>query len=330
MYGIPVLLLFLVTGCGENQRQKSEKPEVVQPEVTVDIPDFNADSAYSFIEKQVGFGPRVPNTQAHRDCGDWLVRKLASYHARVEEQPFRATAFDGTPLQLRNIIATFYPDRPKRILLAAHWDTRPFADQDTERTEEPILGANDGASGVAVILEIARLLQDHSPISAGIDIIFFDGEDYGETDTYESQTNAGETYWCLGSQHWSANKHKPGYSAYYGILLDMVGARNAKFYKEGTSRYFAPVVVERIWKAAKGLGYGNYFIMKDSPEIMDDHVFVNHIGKINMIDIIEYDPNNASTYFADYWHTHRDNLEVIDPRTLEAVGETVTYVILNE
>lgn len=295
------------------------------------VPNFNADSAYAYTEAQVAFGARVPNSTAHRECRDYLVSKLEQFGAEVQLQSFEATAYNGTTLNLSNIIATYQPDRSKRILLAAHWDTRPYADKDSVRTEEPILGANDGASGVAVLLEMARMMNRDSLPDVGVDIIFFDGEDYGEPEDYDElqPESSQQVYWCLGSQHWAKNKHEPRYSAYYGILLDMVGAKNATFYQEGVSRQAAPSIVKRIWDAAHQLGYGQYFIYKDSPDIIDDHVYVNYQAKIPMVDIIEHDPA-SNFYFAYYHHTHADDMDIISRETLKAVGETVMYVVYQE
>ena len=294
-------------------------------------PNFNPDSAYAFVTRQVDFGPRVPNTSPHDSTKDWLVDKLTAYGAIVQVQEFEAEAYDGTTLQLSNIIGSLYPERRKRLLLAAHWDTRPVADQDSTRTDQPIDGANDGASGVGVLLEVARALQQADTVPrVGVDIIFFDGEDYGEPEKEKGNAeSANRVWWCLGSQHWSDNKHQPNYAAYYGILLDMVGAEAATFYQEGVSERVAPSIVKKVWDTAQQLGYGSYFVNKESPEIIDDHVYVNYDAKIPMIDIIEYEPNNE-VYFGDYWHTHADNMDIISRETLEAVGETVLHVVYGE
>jgi glutaminyl-peptide cyclotransferase len=321
--------IFLLQGCGQ-QNQKTKEAQETQPteEKQVWVPDFNADSAYYFVEKQVAFGPRVPNTKAHRQCGDYLTAKLKEFGARVEEQTFEAEAFDGTKLNLRNIIGSFQPQQQKRILLAAHWDSRPFADKDTVDTDQPILGANDGASGVAVLLEIARVFSNDTLPEVGIDIIFFDGEDYGEPEAHKAVDESGNrVWWCLGSQYWAENKHKSNYSAYYGILLDMVGAENARFYREGVSMNNAPSVVNRVWEQAHALGYQRYFVYDKGDEIIDDHIYVNYKANIPMIDIIQYDP---ATIFGAYHHTHADNMEIISRATLEAVGETVLHVIYHE
>jgi Zn-dependent M28 family amino/carboxypeptidase len=318
--------MILLIGC-----QSGPQEEAAEQQTPKYVPAFSADSAYAYVEAQVAFGPRVPNTPAHRECRNYLVNKLEQFGAEVQLQSFEATAYDGTTLNLSNIIASYQPEKSKRILLAAHWDTRPYADKDSVRTEEPILGANDGASGVAVLLEMARVLSQDSLPDVGIDMILFDGEDYGEPEDYKESPSESsqQVYWCLGSQYWAKNKHQPRYSAYYGILLDMVGARNATFYREGVSQQAAPSVLKRIWDAAHQLGHGQYFIYKDSPDIVDDHVYVNYQAKIPMVNIIEHEPT-SDFYFADYHHTHADDMEIIARETLEAVGETVMYVVYQE
>jgi hypothetical protein len=234
-------------------------------------------------------------------------------------------------LNLKNIIASYYPDQKRRILLAAHWDTRPFADKDPVNPKEVFDGANDGGSGVGVLLEVARVLSMSKPNNAGIDIILFDGEDYGEPEFDERNTiYSGKVHWCLGSQYWSKNKHQRNYMAYYGILLDMVGARNATFYKEGGSMQYAKKIVEKVWKAGISNGYGQYFINQTSPGITDDHIFVNRDAKIPMINIVEYNPESPDSYFGSYHHTREDNMSLIDRNTLKAVGQTLLYVIFNE
>lgn len=225
-------------------------------------PTFNADSAYNFVAKQVSFGPRVPNTKAHEQTGDYLVATLKKFGFTVTEQKFVATTYDGKKLNARNIIGTYQPQAAKRIMLAAHWDSRPFADEDSTHKTQPVLGANDGASGVGVLLEIARVLHGaKSQPNLGVDIVFFDVEDWGKageaTDAY-----AG---FCLGSRYWADNRHVPNYTAYFGVLLDMVGAKNATFPKEGYSTKHAGEVVRTVWNTASQLGYSTYLSISRAP-----------------------------------------------------------------
>jgi len=326
-----LLVICIIQGaCNGGREKETENSDILEePKAAVNPPPFNSDSAYYFIEQQVDFGPRVPNTVSHKKTGDFLVETLSRYGAKVVEQTFEAEAFDGTKLYLRNIIGSYNLEARKRILLAAHWDTRPFADKDTKDENLPIEGANDGGSGVAVLLEFARIFKDSLP-EVGIDIILFDGEDYGEPDSFKGNLSRGEIYWCLGSQYWSENPHIPGYSAYYGILLDMVGAKDAAFYQEGISMHYAPKVVEKVWNTAANLGYRQYFVPSKTGMITDDHVFINEKAQIPTIDIIQYGPDNAGVFFGDYHHTHRDNMDIISKETLKAVGETVLHVIYNE
>ncbi|HEY5691236.1 MAG TPA: M28 family peptidase [Cyclobacteriaceae bacterium] len=318
--------MLLFQACSDQKSAETSKPERV-----VRVPHFNSDSAYHFIDKQVQFGPRVPNTQAHKNAGDYLVDQLTGYGAKVQVQDFTAPSFEGKQLQLRNIIASFYPEKQKRILLAAHWDTRPVADKDTTNPKGAMDGANDGASGVGVLLEIARILGQDSTIDVGIDLILFDGEDWGEPENNPTEKKLPpnwESWWCLGSQYWARHKHAPNYSAYYGILLDMVGAKNSQFFREGASQHYAPRIVAKVWNTASRLGYSDYFVKQDAHAITDDHVFVNELAKIPMIDIVHY--QQGVGYFGDYHHSQKDNMNLIDKATLEAVGTTLLNVIYYE
>jgi Zn-dependent M28 family amino/carboxypeptidase len=321
-----VVLLLILAACSKNKNQEAQVPERI-----VDVPKSNSDSAYSFVKKQVAFGPRVPNSKAHRQTGEYLINTLKHFGAAATTQDFESQSYDGQKLYLRNIIASFYPEKQKRVLLAAHWDTRPFADKDKLNPNAPFDGANDGASGVGVLLEVARVLKNNKAPEVGIDIIFFDGEDWGEPDSvnYPSPLPPGlREWWCLGSQYWAAHKHKPNYAAYYGILLDMVGAQGAKFYREGFSRDYAPSIVDRIWNRAAKLGYSQIFVPQNVASITDDHLFVNEIARIPMVDIVQYDP--AFGYFGDYHHTQKDNLDLISAQTLQIVTDVVLNVIYYE
>lgn len=289
-------------------------------------PELNADSAYHFVDKQVAFGPRVPNTQAHKECGDYLAGQLKKYGAEVVEQKADLKAYDGTILHARNIIGSYNKQSTNRILLFAHWDSRPYADRDPDEKlhKTPILGANDGASGVGVLLEIARQIQAN-PLEIGIDIIFFDAEDYGAPDFSENDSGG----WTLGSEYWSKNPHTPGYKAKYGILLDMVGGTDAKFMKEAESVRSARGIVETIWSTARNLGYGRYFVDRNSGGIHDDHIPIINNRHIPCVDIIQLDTDTGHG-FGWYWHTSRDNMDAISKETLKAVGQTVLEVIYKE
>lgn len=304
----------------------SSKQVVKEEEKVVNVPIFNADSAYKYIEKQVSFGARVPNTQAHIECGDYLEQVLSQHGANVVNQKVQLTAYDGTLLNARNIIASFQPEKKKRIALFAHWDTRPWADHDpdSKNRRTPVIGANDGGSGVGVLIEIARILNSQ-PTELGIDIILFDAEDYGEHNDHKGDRQ--EESWCLGSQHWARNPHIDNYNARFGILLDMVGGKGSVFYREGYSELYAKDVNKKVWQAAKRLGYDRVFINDIGSGVTDDHLFVNKIAQIKTIDIIPY---NEGGNFTDVWHTVNDNMEHIDKGTLKAVGQTVLEVIYKE
>jgi glutaminyl-peptide cyclotransferase len=324
------LLLLLMVSCGRD-RDKKEPSEAQKLPENVVVPPFNADSAYHFVEKQVAFGPRIPNTPAHRQAGEYFVENLKRYGADITIQEFQAETFDGHKLNLKNIVAAFNREKSKRILLAAHWDTRPFADKDAENPDATFQGANDGASGVGVLLEIARILSTSAMPEVGVDIILFDGEDWGEKVGEQGRRplpDELQEWWCLGSQHWSKKKHKPNYSAYYGILLDMVGAKNAQFHREGYSMEFAPSIVNKVWDHAQRLGYSHVFIRKTQEPVTDDHYFVNTIARIPMINIVHYEPGIG--YFGTFHHSQKDNLDLISKEMLGIVGTTVLNTIYYE
>ncbi|MDC1024801.1 M28 family peptidase [Flavobacteriales bacterium] len=320
---IGFLMLFVtIIACNSNEDKVVEK----KPKVKVEVPNFNSDSAYFFVEQQVNFGPRVISSTAWDNCSKYLTNKLESYNAKVIVQQAPITTYDQKNHTLRNIIGSYSPEKNNRIALFAHWDSRHVADYDTINTSKPILGANDGGSGVGVLLEIARNLNLKNP-KIGVDIIFFDAEDYGQPEN--SKFPIMNDSWCLGSQHWSKNPHKQNYFAKYGILLDMVGGKDAEFWQESISSYYAANIIKKVWDVAHNIGYSNFFIYKNSPQIMDDHYYVNTIVGIPTIDIIEYDPF-SKTNFNKHWHTHADNMNNVDRKTLKAVGQTVMDVIYSE
>ena len=329
----PILLgiaALAVTACnGGTEKQASQPAEPTAAAVVV--PAFNADSAYSFVKAQVDFGPRVPNSKEHRACGDYLAAKLKEYGAEVINQEAELVAYDGTRLNARNIIAQFQPEKKGRIMLCAHWDSRPWADSDPDASKHrtPILGANDGASGVGVLLEIARALST-TPTELGIDIILFDAEDYGTHNADDDPARESMDHsWALGSQYWSRRPHKSDYNARYGILLDLVGAPGSTFYKEGISVAYAGNLVDKIWKIAHKTGHAKYFINENGGYVTDDHYYVNEFLGLPCVDIINYDKESENG-FGKYHHTIKDDMEWIDRESLRAVGETVLAVIYNE
>ena len=283
----------------------------------VDVPEFSSDSAFMYLKAQCDFGPRVPNSRAHSQCGEYLSSTLRRFGAEVTEQNVDLTAFDGTVLHARNIIAEFNPDASPRILLLAHWDTRPWADSDSDPANhsKPVMGANDGASGVAVLLEVARQISKKNP-GRGIDILFVDAEDWGSNDV--------EGSWALGARYFASNPHKKGYAPAEAILLDMVGGKHAVFRKEYFSMQSAPQLVNKLWGCAEDSGYADRFINEMGGAVVDDHVEMINAG-IPAIDIIE--SCHTQTGFNPTWHTVNDTPDAIDRSTLKAVGQTVLRYI---
>ncbi len=324
---LAVLAFAAVSSCKQKLTPKTDEAEPEEKAQAVKAADFNADSAMFFIEKQVQFGPRVPNSKAQANCAAWLEKTLKKYSPQVIVQPFTAKAWDGTTLKCKNIIASFNPKSTTRVLLCSHWDSRPYADQDpdTVMKRTPIDGANDGASGVGILLEIARQLKV-VPASVGVDILLLDGEDYGAP---QDAGFVGSDDWALGSQYWSRYPHAPSYSARFGILLDMVGAENAVFTLEGTTMYYAPDIAQKVWNMGTSIGYSDYFSQDHTNGLTDDHVYINQLRQIPTIDIIQHDQLTQSGFYK-YWHTSKDNLDGISKLTLMAVGQTVLTVVRSE
>ncbi|RYD73778.1 MAG: M28 family peptidase, partial [Sphingobacteriales bacterium] len=269
--------LFLGANCTSNDKPAETKTNntttLQTPQETVSAPAFNADSAYNFVKQQVDFGPRVPETKAHAKCAEYLFNKLKSYTPNVEMQKGSMPMYNGKPVAIKNIIAKFGPENTNRVLLCAHWDSRAWSDQEKDSTKHklPVLGANDGASGVGVLLEIARQLQLKAP-QIGVIILLVDAEDQG-TPSFDRTNERVEDSYCLGTQYWAKNLDKMKYSADYGIVLDMVGAKFAKFLQEEVSVNSAPYVVQKVWSRAAQLGFSNYFIFNRTTPITDDHFY---------------------------------------------------------
>ncbi len=313
-------VLFFIASCNNKGEENQTTQDTTATNPVIDIPAFNVDTTYQFIQTQVDFGPRVPGTKAQKLCAAWLQNKLIQYCDTVFRQDAMVKAGDGKLLPCINFVGVIHPAAKHRILLISHWDSRPWADQDTKDKDKPILSADDCASGVGMLLEIARLLQQKAiPDDLGVDIFFTDVEDYGKTEW-------GDESYALGTQYWAAHPHVSGYKADFGILVDMVGARGARFPLEGFSKQFAPTVQQKVWQAANSAGYSSFFVYDDGGFITDDHVFVNKIAGIPTIDIINLQ-QTTQTSFAAHWHTHNDNMSIIDKETLKAVGTTLLYVI---
>lgn len=330
-YIILLVSAVLIASCGKKNDVKKPHTDSIPTKDTGIVTDnnnptgltFNADSAFAFVNKQMTFGNRVPNTKEHVACGDYLISTLKKYADKVIVQPATVNSPTLGSIKIRNIIGRFDEKNPNRIVLFAHWDTRYTADRNESTKTQKVPGADDGGSGVGVLLEIARQLK-LSKAKIGVDIVLFDGEDQGD-----NGPNGKPESWCLGSQYWAKNNPIPGYSPKYGILLDMVGAKGATFLKEGYSMQYASSIVEKVWNTAMQSGYGGYFINQNTKApVTDDHLYVNSIAKIPTIDIINYDENKGG--FGTHWHTPSDNINIIDKSVLNAVGQTLMNVIYTE
>ncbi len=319
--------MFVMAACanqGEAATNAVQQPEPAP--TTAVLHAYDADSAYAYVKAQVDMGPRVPGTKEHDRCAQYLVARLAEFGAdSILEQKGTVTAFDGTKLPITNISARFNGTDPKAksIVLLAHYDTRPWADEDPDPNNHgtPIDGANDGASGVGVLLEVARQLGMERP-AVNVEIFLTDAEDYGSSD------GLSEDSWCLGTQYYLASNPYGGERPAYGILLDMVGGRDATFCREQFSELYAKPVNDKVWAQAKSAGLSSRFVDRIGGAITDDHLYFLK-ARIPTIDIIEM--NNASTgSFPPYWHTLGDNMDNIDRGTLGAVGRVVTSLIYSE
>ena len=321
-----LLLLLLCVSCVKQQQSSTTNSQ---------LSTFSADSAYTYIAQQLAFGARVPGTQAHEACGDWLVSELARHGAQVKNQHGTMTNYAGKPQAIRNIVAILEGNTSHAILLCAHWDCRPWSDEEElyEDRFEPVMGANDGASGVGVILEMVRQLsirKSKGEFIPTVQVVFFDCEDMG-TPAHFTGSQRDHT-WCLGSQYWAQQLkiQNSKFKINYGVLLDMVGDPSATFPKEYFSMQYARGYVEQLWRTAQRLGYGRYFVQQATYyPITDDHYYVNTIAGIPCVDIIDY-KTNTETGFAEWWHTQHDDIQNINKQTLQAVGETVLTTICSK
>ncbi len=311
--------------CGNTERVTASSQQgtaTIQQKV---VPSFSADSAYVAIAQQLDFGPRVPGSKAQTDCAEWLQQELKRFGADVKVQRTTVTAYDGTHLPCINIIGSYNPEARNRILLMSHWDSRHVADADAdaEKRKLPVPAANDGASGVGILLEIARQAGLKQP-NLGIDIFLTDAEDYGAPDDWKGSHD--EKFWALGTQEWCKHPHTDNYQATYGILLDMVGSGQATFYREYYSDRYASDVVNLVWQTAAKMGYSNLFINRQGAGITDDHLFVNQMRHIPTIDIIDTRMHGDGTFYP-HWHTTEDTLDKISKETLQKVGNVLMQII---
>ena len=326
LFNFLVFSLFIVS-CGNLRKQTATSDSVAAQPVG---PAFSADSAYQFCQRQCDFGPRTMNSEAHDLCGQWIAAQFARYGLTVTEQKATLRGYDGTPLKSTNIIASYKPALNDRILVCAHWDSRPWADNDPDEANhrKPVMAANDGASGVAVMLELARLLSIDS-LQLGIDFVCFDAEDWG-IPQWSDAPDSGDS-WALGAQHWAASIDRKTAKTYrFGILLDMVGGQGAQFYQEGMSVQYASSVVDKVWNAAHVIGFGSMFPRQIGGSITDDHIPVNKVAKIPCIDVIPYYPDCEQSSFGPTWHTIHDDMDHIEKTTLQAVGQTIVQVLFSE
>ena len=337
IFNFSIFICLLFAACSQKQQTPAR-------------PAFCADSAYAYIDKQMSFGPRVPGSAAHTQCAVWLIEQLRACGAEVELQKGFMPDYRGNNQQIYNIIGHFKASNKaegsnarsaQTILLGAHYDTRPWCDEEEEYVNRyyNVPGANDGASGVGVLLEVARQLglkAQGEELKTNVDIIFFDCEDSG-TPRFYTGAERSDT-WCLGSQLWatnyaqnklatnnsstSLNTQRSTLNYSFGIILDMVGAPDAVFPKEMYSTNYADNYQQKIWRSADQLGYGAMFSNQQSYPITDDHYYVNAIAGIPCVDVIHYDMHSA-TGFASWWHTRNDDMSNISTSTLQAVGEVV-------
>lgn len=298
--------------------------------VTENRPAFSGDTAYLFVKHQVSLGSRVPGTKAHQLCMLFLVNSLKNCGADVEIQQGTKLNYAGEEQTIYNIIGRFGDIHQKnRLLLCAHYDSRPWCDEEDNYEDRftALPGANDGASGVGVLLEVARQLSKRDSLpKRAVDIVFFDCEDMGTPSFYTGAER--EDTWCLGAQLFA--ERMVGFGLHkdyqYGVLLDMVGAPDAVFPKEYFSLQYAGNYVEKVWRTADKLGYGRYFKQEHSYPITDDHYYLNAMAGIPCIDIIHYDMRQE-TGFPYWWHTRQDDMQHIDPATLQAVGEVILSLV---
>jgi hypothetical protein len=300
------LLALVLVGCG--------KPDAApKPVVTT---DFNGDSALSYTRAQLDFGPRVPGTAPARKTGDWIVAHLRSTADTVIEQSWIHTTAKGVKLPLRNILARFKPGARDRVLYVTHWDTRPVADSDPDPAKRglPIPGANDGASGVGLLLALADALRK-APPGVGVDLLFVDGEDYG---TFGPDVDV-----LIGSTYFASHLPEPGYKPLYGVLWDMIGDADLKVYQEVKSVEAAPEVVQRVWAQARDLGYENYFDAQAKYPITDDHVPLNKAG-LHVIDVIDIDYVSPEV---NYHHTMQDTIDKVSAKSLKVMGDVALALV---
>jgi Zn-dependent M28 family amino/carboxypeptidase len=311
-------LLLTLSGCNFSC---DPKPKNSAAESTSNSPHFDENYAYDAILKYEKFGPKIPGNDAHIEAGNWIVSELTSFGLHALEQKSTAITYDKKTIPIRNIIAQFNPDAKTRYLLSAHWDNRPFADEDPnpKYRKLPVPGVNDGGSGVVVLLGIAKALSQHSSADIGVDLLFLDAEDLGNP--------ASEESYCLGTQHWAKNPVPANYQARFGINFDMVGRIGSVFPVERLSAEKGAEVYKRLHAAAKQLGYQDFFPRYEVGPIVDDHVYLMKERGFPVIDLIYMTPDG---HFPPEWHTHDDTSDFISRDVLKVVGQTTLQALFNE
>jgi len=277
--------------------------------------EFDGAAALEYVEAQLGFGPRVPNTEGHRKGGDWILQRIRATADSVEVQAWHHVTGEGDTLLLRNFIARFRPEMSERILYVAHWDTRPKADRSANLAQQrlPVPGANDGASGVALLLGVADALAARAP-SLGVDLLFVDGEDYGDF--------GRDTDVLLGSRYFADHLDAAAPKPLFAVVWDMIGDRDLRIPQEPNSVRGAPEVVQRVWDKAADLGHGRIFSRDSGPPMTDDHLPLQRVG-IRAIDVIDFEfgPGNS------FWHTTEDTIDKVSAESLQAVGDVALALI---
>lgn len=319
--------VFGLSACSSRGSATATSGTQSAPAAARTVPQFCADSAYHYTAQQCAFGPRVPGTEAQQQCAEWLQAELRRHGATVSLQQTEVKAYNGAILPCYNIVGSYNPDAQMRVLLMSHWDSRHVADHatDAQQRKQPVMGANDGASGVGVLLELARLAGQQLP-QVGIDIFLTDVEDYGAPDDWAGQHE--DKWWALGTQAWCKEMAHQGYRAQYGILLDMVGSPDATFYREYFSDRYAQNYVSQVWSEAARLGYSSLFIDQQGQcAVTDDHVFINRMLNIPCIDIIDYRVGTDDDGFCPEWHTTDDTMEHISATTLGKVGRVLVNLL---
>lgn len=311
----------LLASC--SKKQDAPPPEPVARmtyQLPSSAPAFSGERAFELLKKQVAFGSRVPNTPAHEACLRWMTETLRPLADTVRLQEFSMGGYDGVTLKLTNVIASFRPEAKERILFCAHWDSRPRAEREKDPAKQKlgIPGANDGASGVAVLLHMAEILAASKP-AVGVDLVFFDGEDYG--------TEGDESMYCLGAKYFASSVNAD-YAPLFGILLDLVGDKDAVFPQEEYSLQYASDIVKIVWSTAGQLGIPN-FKVQGYGGIIDDHGPLNTVAGIKVIDIIDAElvGQAAADPRRKYWHSLSDTPEQCSGETLGKVGKVLMHVL---